>query len=112
VLKKINRIQKRSDFELLKEKGQMVPGNLVGMLWLKDGEGEENRFGFIISKRISKRAVDRNRIKRLLSEAIKINLDKVKSKGNKVVFLAKKTMLGKKLPEVVPEIVGMMEKIK
>lgn len=112
MLKKVNRIQKRRDFELLKEKGQMVPGDLAGMLWLKDGGEAENRFGFIISKRISKRAVDRNRIKRLLSEAIKTNLDKVKSKGNKVVFLAKKTMLGKKMAEVVPGITAMLEKIK
>lgn len=90
----------------------MVPGNLAGMLWLNEGADEENKFGFIISKKISKRAVDRNRIKRLLSEAVKINLDKVKSRGNKVVFLAKKTMLGKKMAEVIPEIKEMLEKIK
>jgi ribonuclease P protein component len=112
VLKKINRIQKRSDFERLRNEGQLVPGELTGMLWLNDGGEEENRFGFIISKKISKKAVDRNRIKRLLSEAVKINLDKIKSRSNKVVFLAKKTMLDKKMAEVVPEVGKMMEKIK
>jgi ribonuclease P protein component len=111
VLKKINRIQKRSDFLLLKEKGQLVPGVLMGMSWLKEGEGE-NRFGFVISKRISKKAVDRNKIKRLLSESIKTNLDKVKSKGNMVVFLVKRTILGKKRNEVSLEVEAMLEKIK
>lgn len=111
-MKKINRIQKRSEFERLRDNGRLMPGKLVGMLWLKDENEEENKFGFIISKKISKKAVDRNRIKRLLSEAIKMNLDKIKSKGNKVVFLAKKTMLDKKMAEVVPEMELMLGKIK
>jgi len=110
VLKKVNRIQKRSEFEVLRDKGKLVPGNLFGMSFLKEGE-EENRFGFVISKKISRKAVDRNRIKRLLSESVKVNLDKMKSKGNKVAFLAKKTILGKKMDEVETEVRGMLEKI-
>lgn len=111
MLKKINRLQKRSDFELLRSKGKFFPGSLFGVSFLKEEE-EENRFGFIISKKISKKAVDRNRIKRLLSEAIKNNLSLVKSKGNKVVFLAKKTMLGKKEMEIEEEVKQSLLKIK
>ena len=77
MLKKINRLQKRSDFELLSEKGKLISGSMAGILWLNEGSEEENRFGFIISKRVSKRAVDRNKIKRLLSEAVKMNLGKI-----------------------------------
>jgi len=89
----------------------MVPGNLVGMLWLNEGGKEENRFGFVISKKISKKAVDRNRIKRLLSEAVKMNLGKIKSQGNKIVFLTKRTMLDKKMAEVESEVKQMLGKI-
>ena len=85
---------------------------MAGILWLNEGSEEENRFGFIISKRVSKRAVDRNKIKRLLSEAVKMNLGKIKNKGNKIVFLAKKTAVGKKMAEVLPEVEQMLGKIK
>lgn len=111
MLKKINRLQKRSDFGLLRDKGKFIPGDLFGMSFLKDGE-EENRFGFIISKKISKRAVDRNRIKRLLSVAIGRNLNLVENKGNKIIFLAKRTMLGKKEMEVEEEVKNSLLKIK
>ena len=88
----------------------MVPGNLAGMLWLKEETEDENRYGFVISKKISKRAVDRNKIKRLLSEAVKKN--EVGGKGYKIVFLAKKSLLGKKFAEVEKETVIMLAKIK
>lgn len=112
MLKKINRIQKRSDFVLLREKGQLVSGSLMGMSWLNIGTEEENKFGFVISKRISKKAVERNKIKRLLSESIKNNLNKVKGKGKLVVFLAKRVMLGKKMEEVEVVVGDMLNKIK
>ena len=96
---------------MLRDKGKLIPGNLFGMSFLKEGE-EENRFGFVISKKISKRAVDRNRIKRLLSESVKKNLEILNSKSLKIVFLAKKTLLGKKMEEVEPEVKTMLEKIK
>jgi ribonuclease P protein component len=112
VLKKVNRLQKRSDFELLSEKGKLIPGSLMGMLRLTGDSKEENRFGFMVSKRVSKRAVDRNKIRRLLSEAVKINLGKIKSRGNKIVFLAKRIMVGKKMAEVLAEVEQMLGKIE
>lgn len=111
MLKKINRLQKRGDFEWLRDEGQLFPGKLFGMSLLKEGEGE-NRFGFVISKKISKKAVDRNRIKRLLAEAVRNNLGLLKSKGNIVVYLSKKTMLGKKQSEVEEEVKQSLLKIK
>ena len=112
MLKKINRLQKRGDFELLRQKGKFEGGPLFGISWLKNDDEEVNRFGFIISKKISKRAVDRNKIKRWLSEAVKKNLEEVKDKGLKVVFLVKKTVMGKKVEEVETEAVKMLQKIK
>ena len=64
----------------------------------------------MVSKKISKRAVDRNKIKRLLSESVKSNL--IGGKGYKIVFLAKKNILGKKFAEVEKETAIMLAKIK
>ena len=43
---------------------------LLVLAWMPNDEAR-TRIGFVVSKRISKHAVDRNRIKRLLSEAIR-----------------------------------------
>lgn len=108
MLKKINRISKQSDFELIKKEGEMFSSPLFGMLVIKDNQ--EKQFGFIISKKISKRAVDRNRIKRYLAESLRINLDKIK--GNfKIVFLAKKLVLGATEEEIRKEVERCLEKL-
>ena len=98
MLKKINRISKKAEFGEVKEKGLMVNTPLFGFRWIKK-EDDEKKFGFIISKKISKRAVDRNRIKRLLAEVVRKNLDKFE-KGMRGIFLVKKEILGKGLIEI------------
>ena len=52
-------------------------------------KGEQPKFGFIISRKISKKAVVRNKIKRLLAEEIRKNLDKFEN-GFRGIFLIKK----------------------
>ena len=47
------------------------------------------KFGFVVSKKISKRAVDRNRVKRLLSEMVRRNLE-IFPNGFRGIFLVKK----------------------
>ena len=53
---------------------------------------DNSRFGFIISTRISKKAVVRNKIKRTISDYIRININMIKN-GLDVVFLIKPAIL-------------------
>ncbi len=62
------------------------------------------RFAFIASKKFSKRAVDRNRAKRLLKESVRKRLDKLSKFHYDFIFIAKKNILGKKLEDVLKEI--------
>ncbi len=50
---------------------------------------EYPRFGFVVSLKVSKKAVIRNKVKRRLREAIRYNLDKIKN-GYDVVFFTRK----------------------
>ncbi|MDD3002695.1 MAG: ribonuclease P protein component, partial [Candidatus Shapirobacteria bacterium] len=59
--------------------------------------------GFIVSKKISKRAVDRNKIRRILSEVVRENLERFEN-GTRIIFLMKKEILGKKYDEVEKEV--------
>jgi len=102
VLKKINRISSRKEFLEIKNKGKIISSSLFGAICLVD-ETKEIKFGFVISKKISKRAVDRNKIKRRMCEVLVKKLDKFRS-GTKIVFLAKKNLLGAGIEGIEKEI--------
>jgi len=91
MLPKENRLVRKPDFEKVKGKGKKFQSNLFGLLVLPNEE-EKSRFGFVISKKLSKRAVKRNRVKRILREQVRIILTKIKP-GFDVVFLGKKALL-------------------
>lgn len=50
-----------------------------------------SRFGFVASKRIDKRAVKRNQIKRMMRQIIQENKDIIKD-GNDLLFILKKEL--------------------
>ena len=102
MLKKINRIGRKKEFLEIKNKGKIINSPLFGASTLVDETGEI-KFGFVISKKISKRAVDRNKIKRRISEVLVKKLDNFKP-GTKIVFLAKKSLLGASILKIEEEI--------
>lgn len=102
MLKKENRINQRKDILEIKEKGKLLPVFLFSLLLLEKKD-KEKRFGVIVSKKVSKRAVDRNKIKRLIMEGLKQNLGLIKD-GSRGLFLVKKNILGKKFKEVEKEV--------
>lgn len=108
MLKKINRIGNKKDFLEIKNKGEMIYSSIFGLLILKK-EDKEKKFGFIISKKISKKAVDRNKIKRYLSEGVRRSLENIKE-GSRGIFLVKREILNKKLEEIVVEVEKVFKK--
>ena len=53
-----------------------------------------NRFGIVVSKKIDKRAVVRNKIKRIFRDAL-LNLNKNMMSGHDILFIAKTGILSK-----------------
>jgi len=64
------RLRKNSEFQRVKQQGHSIMSPLLILAWMPN-DVEKIRVGFVVSGRISKRAVDRNHIKRLLSEAMR-----------------------------------------
>src|SRR5947209_20584419 len=64
------RLRKGSEFQRVRQQGRSLTSRLLILAWIPN-EVERPRVGFVVSKRISKHAVERNYIKRLLSEAIR-----------------------------------------
>ena len=77
-----------NSFKEVLDKGKMVQSDSFGISFVKREDEEVPRFGFIVSTKVSKEAVQRNRIKRALSEAVRFMTSDIKS-GYDVVFLAK-----------------------
>jgi ribonuclease P protein component len=67
-VERARRLRKGSEFDTVYQKGTVVSGPLLVLRYLQNGEGPA-RWGFAVGKRISKKAVDRNRVRRRLREA-------------------------------------------
>ncbi|ROH96934.1 ribonuclease P protein component [Chryseobacterium cucumeris] len=72
------KLKKNTEISLLFEKGRWRTSGNLRIIILKDKPNlsvETARFGVSVSKRYFKRAVHRNRIKRLLRECYRLNKD-------------------------------------
>lgn len=70
-----------------------------------------NRFGFVVGKKIDKRAVVRNRIKRVVRSCIEDEWVK-KSKGYDMLFLLKKSCIDASRSDICSVVSDIMGKLK
>ncbi len=66
-LSKKYRLTSKLDFDKVFKEGKAVKGSFLFIRWRANESGFP-RFGFVIPKKVYSRAVDRNRLKRVLSE--------------------------------------------
>jgi len=64
------RVRRAGDFAALRQASGRLGGRCFSVRWRPNGLGQA-RLGLAISKRVSKRAVERNRIKRLVRESFR-----------------------------------------
>ena len=101
----------KEDFGKVEEKGKVYQFEDFGVSVFKREDQHPSRFGMIVSKKISKDAVDRNRIKRALREAIRQSLWQTK-KGASVLFLTKTTIAKKSTEEIMRQIRESLVKLE
>jgi ribonuclease P protein component len=93
-----NRLKKKKDFEKVFSSNLFFSSNLI-LVKQKENEKQEIRIGFVVSKKISKKAVERNKIKRILRDQTRHMLDQLK-KGTDIVVIARKPLLFASFKEV------------
>lgn len=108
MLPKQHRLPLRTEFKRIKKEGKLFQGKFFSLLVAKQ-QLPAARFAFIISKKIDKKAVRRNRVRRLLSEAVQFWLPKIKLQVD-VVFLAKRPLIGKDFIQIKKETERMFKK--
>jgi ribonuclease P protein component len=111
MLPKENRLTDDYDFRRVKRLGRNYHSSLFKLgVARRKKEGQASRFGFVISTKIDKRAAVRNRIKRLLREAIRQRLEKIPA-GFDFVFVVRPKIVGKNYEEVSAEVDRVLSKI-
>ena len=111
-----NRLKKKVNFARIEIDGNLFQSKSFGLGVYdrsKDFKGETNNsdshFGFVISTKISKKAVTRNRIRRIISEVVRKNLDNIK-KGFDIVFLVKPSVLNETKEQLENEVYDAISK--
>ncbi|MDD2646594.1 MAG: ribonuclease P protein component [Patescibacteria group bacterium] len=77
MLDRAHRLTKDIDFEKLAKSGRAVYGGELALKWRKN-DLAQSRFGFVISTKVSKKAVVRNKIKRRMRAIVRLSLSKIK----------------------------------
>lgn len=120
MLSKRYRLRKNNEILEVLKKGRLAKGRFLNLKFLKGKEKDLNedgqevsRFAVVVSKKIFRRAVDRNRAKRLVRESLRLLLKERKINGvYKMVFLVQSDIKEKKMYEVKNDIEDLFVKLK
>ena len=107
--KKIKRLKGRTKFNTLFNASSVFESDFLILRLIKDDKIQHLEVAVTVSKKLFKRAVDRNKIKRLLREAIKKNENDISFSGQ-CLFLYK----GLKLPDLsllIKEVNSLISKV-
>jgi ribonuclease P protein component len=103
MLAKKFRLTGAKNFAKIQEEGKVYQSANFGIAYIKREDDGLSRFGFIVSTKIAKDAVDRNRFKRAMSEAVRIaSIDLIG--GFDAVFLAKTSIVRVSTAEIMKEV--------
>ena len=108
MLPKANRLVKKADFQLLAQKGKPFYSPLFTLKVFKSAR-EASQFGIVISAKVSKKAVVRNKIKRRMTEIIK-KMPASLAKNKKVMILVKPVAATKDYPVIKEELERLFNK--
>jgi ribonuclease P protein component len=110
MLPKKNRITKASEYDKIRKEGKSIRTPYFIFNYRLNAESKEPRFGFIASKKVGG-AVERNRAKRLLREAVRAKLDAFP--GNiEVTIVVFDKVVDQKLEVIQKEMEKVIERLK
>lgn len=114
------RLKHDRDFNTLFTDGQFVGAPLLTLkLWQIDPSKyprrnytlENLKIGFVVSTKVSKSAVVRNRLKRQMREVVRLLLkDGLVKAGYMLAFIAKAEMIGREYKEIERDIINVLRR--
>lgn len=110
MLKRENRLRKKKDFDAIFKQGDFKKTSFIFFITKKNNL-EYSRFGIIVNKKVSKKAVIRNKIKRRIREIIRKKENEM-TKGLDVIIMPYKEIKTKLFQEIEQEIEWGLNKLK
>ncbi len=104
-----NKIKKNQEFRQVYSKGKSMANKLL-IIYITNNNIDEVRVGFTVSKRVGNSVV-RSRVKRLMKESFRLNINKVK-KGYDIVFVARTTANNSSYKEIESAMLHLLRKMK
>ena len=103
-----NRLKKGKDFQCVFNKGKFINSDLISVRFLAN-KMDTMRVGLIVSKKVSKMAVLRNKIKRMLREIMRPNI--IKTKESFDIIITAKSKISKVQSKEVDEVLkGLLKR--
>ena len=109
MLKKINRLTKQKDFDHIYKTGKSSFSATMGIK-ISRNELKNYRFGIVVSTKVSKKAVERNKIKRQIRTIIKEKQYKTDNNYD-IIIITLPTIKGKKYNEIKKDLNHLFKKV-
>ncbi|MCG2700607.1 ribonuclease P protein component [Candidatus Parcubacteria bacterium] len=109
MLAKINRLTKDKDFDNVFKNGKSSYDKIIGVK-AAASQQKNSRFGILVSAKVSKKAVERNAIKRKIREALKPRIIKI-AKNYDIVIVTFPGILGKSYQDVEQSIIRHFQRL-
>lgn len=107
-----NKLRKSSEFRVVYESGRRYDGPLM-TAFVHPNDSRGHRLGVTVSRKISRAAVGRNRLKRLLREAFRLSQSKLSDLGGTYdwVLNARRAMLEVKLAPALEDFQRIVARV-
>lgn len=103
------KLRNNRDFRKVYDKGKSISNRYLVMFYIKNGL-EYNRVGFSTTKKLGN-AVNRNRVKRLIKEAFRLNKENMIN-GYDIVFLARVRATEANYKDIEKSIINLLKRSK
>jgi len=105
-----NHLRDKKEFEKIYKQGKTIIGDFLFLKIIKNNLNT-NHFGWVVSLKVSKKAVARNRIRRRLKEISRENSKDIKP-GFNILIIAKPNIVDKEFQEIKKELEELFQKAK
>lgn len=111
MLKKLNRLTTKFQFNIVKKYGTRISTDLFSVTTLRPRNYEgPTKVGFVVPNTITKKATKRNRIKRLLRESVRKHFTEFPN-GQWLAFFVNHKILDKTYEEINSQVTKALQKI-
>lgn len=103
-----NRLKKEKEFEAVFKGGRTLKGKNVFLRYLINGT-DKTKVGFVVSKKISKLAVERNKIKRRMREIVRLKKKEIKD-GLSIIIISLPQIKSEGYKEIKEDLESLLSK--